>query len=136
VVIIIWCENYSPPHPEIRAPAPGTVFLGGTRGWVSMKNTIRVLLLLPGLGLGCFHFITTFSIQLLHWSIVHSLGLVMTHRAGGPLPDLPGGPARAFGHRAFRQHPALPGTASVIGYHIRTVPMSGVKLNPLQGPLK
>ena len=32
-------KTTAPPHPEIRAPAPGVVFLGGTRGWF-MKNTI------------------------------------------------------------------------------------------------
>ena len=42
ITVPLRCENYSPPHPEIRAPAPGVVFLGGTCGWgfMFMKTTI------------------------------------------------------------------------------------------------
>jgi hypothetical protein len=40
ITVPLRCENYSPPHPEIRAPTPGVVFLGGTRGWGFMKKKI------------------------------------------------------------------------------------------------
>ena len=40
ITVPLRCENHSPPHPEIRAPTPGAIFLGRTYGYRIMKNTI------------------------------------------------------------------------------------------------